>query len=239
MTALVRSVKALSKLLDELRGLLRQADDLFASVLKGGKGGAGRGLGREGDAVPQVHRFANDDDAVAYGREHWRGLKDELTPEQDAAVRDYTREVPGLSGVTYKDINGALRNGPPYPANLEDHIRAIDETLQKRALTETVEVTRGTGTSHWSFEPGNVDGQIVTEPSYLSTSLGGPAPAFADKDAILHLEVPRGTPAAWVESISEFGGSERELLLGRGLRWEAKSSELIDGQWHVYGEMIP
>jgi hypothetical protein len=40
MTALVRSVKALSKLLDELRGLLRQADDLFASVLKGGKGGA-------------------------------------------------------------------------------------------------------------------------------------------------------------------------------------------------------
>jgi hypothetical protein len=37
MTALVRSVKALSKLLDELRGLLRQADDLFASVLTGGK----------------------------------------------------------------------------------------------------------------------------------------------------------------------------------------------------------
>ncbi|ERK70025.1 WXG100 family type VII secretion target [Leifsonia aquatica] len=64
MTALVRSVKALSKLLDELRGLLRQADDLFASVLKGGKGGAGRGLGREGDAdgVPPLHGLADGDD---------------------------------------------------------------------------------------------------------------------------------------------------------------------------------
>ncbi len=46
MTALVRSVKALSKLLDELRDLLRQADDLFASVLKGGKSAAGRGADR-------------------------------------------------------------------------------------------------------------------------------------------------------------------------------------------------
>lgn len=50
MTALVRSVKALSKLLDELRGLLRQADDLFASVLKGGKGGA-RSTARAADGA--------------------------------------------------------------------------------------------------------------------------------------------------------------------------------------------
>lgn len=241
MTALVRSVKALSKLLDELRGLLRQADDLFASVLKGGKGGAGRGLGREGDALApsSVRRFESDDDAVAYGREHWQGLNDELTPAQRDAVYDYTRETPGPSGVTYTEINGALRKGPPYPAEVQDHIRAIDESLNTRPLTESVEVTRGTGTSHWPFDPENAAGKVVTEDSYLSTSLGGPAASFAGKDAILHLTVPKGTPAAWVEEMSDFGGSERELLLGRGLQWQGTRVESINGQLHVFGEVIP
>jgi hypothetical protein len=53
MTALVRSVKQLSKLLEELRGLLRQADELFASVLKGGKGGA-RSAARDADGAGAV-----------------------------------------------------------------------------------------------------------------------------------------------------------------------------------------
>ncbi|GIT80505.1 hypothetical protein LLS1_21740 [Leifsonia sp. LS1] len=239
MTALVRSVKALSKLLDELRGLLREADELFASVLKGGRGGA-RGAARGGEELPvsPVHRFASDDEAVAYGREHWDGIADELTPAQREAVYDYTRESPGPSGVTYKEINGALRNGPPYPADLQNHIRAIDESLNTRPLSESVEVTRGTGTSHWSFDPENAAGKVVREDSYLSTSLGGPADSFAGKDAILHLDVPQGTPAAWVENLSHFGGSERELLLGRGLQWQGTRVEYIDGQLHVYGEVI-
>jgi hypothetical protein len=186
-----------------------------------------------------VRRFATDDEAVAYGREHWDGLIDELTPAQRDAVHDYTRVTPGPSGVTYKDINGALRNGPPYPAHLQDHIRAIDESLNTRPLTETVEVTRGTGTSHWPFDAEEAAGQIVREDSYLSTSLGGPAASFAGKDAILHLTVPKGTPAAWVESMSDFGGSERELLLARGLRWQGTRVETFNGQVHVYGEVIP
>ncbi len=56
-------------------------------------------------------------------------------------------------------------------------------------------------------------------------------------DAILHLRVPKGTPVLWAEDVSVFGGSEREVLLGRGLNWTATGSVKIDGQWHVYAEV--
>ncbi|KJL36528.1 ADP-ribosyltransferase exoenzyme [Microbacterium ginsengisoli] len=240
LTALLRSIKTLATLLEKLRSLLSHADELFASVLKGGRSAVSRVLGHEGDAVSltSVRRFADDDEAVAYGRQAWAGLSDELTPAQRESVFDYTREAPGPSGITYAEINGALRKGPPYPAELEGHIRAIDETLARRPLTETIEVTRGTGVSHWPFTPKAAAGNTLTEDSFLSTSLGGPAQSFADKDAILHLTVPPGTPAGWVEEMSQFGGSERELLLGRGLEWRATSSELVNGQWHVYAEVV-
>lgn len=64
------------------------------------------------------------------------------------------------------------------------------------------------------------------------------AGAFKDKAVILHLSVPEGTPAKWVESVSAFGGSERELLLGRGQSWDATRAVVIDGQWHVFGRVV-
>lgn len=239
LKGLVRSMGDLSTLLSKLRGMLREAEDLFGSVLKGGKGGA-RSAAREGDALgaSPVHRFESNDDAIAYGREHWDGIHDELTPTQRDAVYDYTRENPGSSGITYREINDALRKGPPYPPYLQDHIRGIDESLSARPLFEDVQVTRGTDISHWPFDPESVAGRIVTEDSYMSTSLGGPAASFATKDAILHLDVPKGTPAAWVENLSAFGAGERELLLGRGLQWRGARVENINGQWHVYGEVL-
>lgn len=91
--------------------------------------------------------------------------------------------------------------------------------------------------SHWNVEPGDAVGTKFIEDSHMSTSLGGPADAFADKTAILHLTVPKGTPALWIEKFSAFGGGERELLLGRGLEWTAQRVVKIDGQWHVFGKM--
>ncbi|WP_167051965.1 hypothetical protein [Salinibacterium sp. ZJ77] len=49
--------------------------------------------------------------------------------------------------------------------------------------------------------------------------------------------MPKGTPVLWAEDVSVFGGSEREVLLGRGLNWTATGSVKIDGQWHVYAEV--
>ena len=159
------------------------------------------------DAISQGARTFDDDAAaLSYGRSEWAGIKDALTPEQQGAVFDYTRKVPGANGITYAEINGALRNGPPYPAEYTDHIRAIDQSLARHPLPDDVVVTRATGVDHWTFAPKDAAGNSVNEASYLTTSLGGPADAFAIKNAILHLRVPEGTPAIWAEDVSAFSG---------------------------------
>jgi hypothetical protein len=181
--------------------------------------------------------FPDDVDATAYGQAEWDGVADSLSPEVRDATFDYTRETPGPSGITYRDINGALRGSPPYPEDVATHIQHIDEAMAAHPLSQDVMVTRGTGISHWNVTAQDAPGTIFNEASYLSTSLGNPAPAFDGSDVILHLRAPEGTPAMWVEEVSDFGATERELLLGRGLQWEATRSVLIDGQWHVFGEV--
>ncbi|TFV83932.1 hypothetical protein E4V99_02295 [Microbacterium sp. dk485] len=181
--------------------------------------------------------FADDAAATQFGQEHWAGIKDDLTDTQRDAVLDYTREAPGTSGVTYREINGALRAGDPYPAHLQPHIQNIDAAMNSRPLPSEVVVTRAMNVDHWPVTPQSAPGTKFDESSYLSTSLGGVADSFKGKDVVLHLSVPEKTPAMWVESVSAFGGSERELLLGRGLSWTATRSVLIDGQWHVFGRI--
>ena len=182
--------------------------------------------------------FADNAEGLQYGRDQWVGVADTLDPEVRASMTDYTREVPASGGVTYRDINGALRAGPPYPAEVAPHIQRIDEAMAARPLTEDVIVTRATDIDHWGAPAQDVAGRTFDESSYLSTSLGEVADAFKNKDAILHLRVPEGTPAMWVEAVSVYGSTERELLLGRGLRWLATRSVQIDGKWHVFGEVV-
>ena len=180
--------------------------------------------------------FADDAAAIEYGRAEWAGVADSLPEDVADAVYDYTREVPGDSGITYREINGSLRGGP-MSDEIAQHVSRIDEAMRAHPLTEDVVVTRGTGTAHWSVLPQDAAGTTFDESAYLSTSLGDAADAFSGQDAVLHLRVPEGTPALWVEAVSDFGATERELLLGRDLRWTAEDTVFRDGQWHVFGSV--
>ncbi len=191
-----------------------------------------------GEVAAGARTFPDNDAAIAYGREHWADVQSTLSQGQQDATFDYTRELPGDSGITYREINAALRSGPPYPAEVQAHIDLIDAGMNRFALSEDLVITRGTGVGHWSVTPEEAAGTTFDEASYLSTSLGGVAGAFDGKGAILHIAVPQGTPAMWVESVSDFGVGERELLLGRGLQWEATRSVMLDGQWHVFGRVV-
>lgn len=182
--------------------------------------------------------FTNDADAVTYGQEHWNDYVDNLPPEQRQALFDYTSEPPH-TGPTYQEINGALRGSSPMTPEVQAHINDIDNALAGNPISEPVVITRGTGLSHIGMDPQDMVGQTFTEDAYLSTSLGGPAPAFDSKDAVLHLQVPAGTPGIWVENVSAFGAGERELLLGRGLQYHVDRVVFEGGQWHVFGQYLP
>jgi hypothetical protein len=82
-------------------------------------------------------------------------------------------------------------------------------------------------------------GKVFTDPAYMSTSLGDAAGAFSGKDAVLHLRVPEGTPALYMEKVSAFGDGERELLLGRDMGYRVDRVVWEGGQWQIYGEIVP
>lgn len=199
-----------------------------------------------GELERGARSFADPDDAIAYGRDNWNRYVDDLPPEARQALRDYTGEPPytGAPGyATYREMNGFLRGdtnlGTPEVMN---NIREVDRALAGNPLREDVMVVRGSGTAHLDFDrPESLVGRTITDPGYTSSSLGNhPVPSFEGKDAILRLRVPEGTPAAWVEKVSDFGVTERELLLGRGTSYRVTRSFVDDkGQLQIYGEVLP
>jgi len=185
--------------------------------------------------------FANDADAARYGAAYWNDYADNLSPSQKEAFLDYTKEMnPG--GVTYHEINGYLRGNDSLgsPGVLHD-VAEIDRAMAARPIPEDVMVVRGTGLGHLNLSsPLDMEGRVFPDGAYMSTSLGDqPVAAFADKEAILRLRVPKDTPAMWVERVSELGGGERELLLGRGSAFKVTRVFWDNDQWQVYGEILP
>jgi hypothetical protein len=183
--------------------------------------------------------FSADADAMRYGAENWNSYAENMPAAQREAVYHYTQEM-SPDWPTYREINGYLRGDDALgtPEVLR-HIEDIDRALAGNPVPETVTVVRGTGLSHFGMDPDAMVGRTFTDDAYMSTSLGGPAPAFASNDAVLHLRVPEGTPALWVEKVSAFGAGERELLMGRGTRYTITHAIFQNGQWQLFGEVLP
>ncbi|MGC9443205.1 putative T7SS-secreted protein [Streptomyces sp. WG5] len=191
--------------------------------------------------------FADPDAAIAYGRDNWNRYVDDLPPEARKALKDYTGEPPYLGApgyATYKEMNGYLRGldsglGTPEVLN---NIREVDRALAGNPIPEDVMVVRGSGVDHLHFKrPEDLVGQTINDRGYTSSSLGNhPVPSFEGKPAIIHLRVPEGTPAAWVENVSDFGVTERELLLGRDTGYRVtRAFKDENGQIQIYGEVLP
>ncbi|WP_414168300.1 ADP-ribosyltransferase [Streptoverticillium reticulum] len=202
---------------------------------------AGRHQAALQEVASGTRHFPDDRAAVKYGGDHWNDYAENLPPEQAKAIHEYTCEpTPGMA--TYVEMNGYLRGkahlGTPHVLH---NIEETDKVLAGRPLPEDVMVVRGTGLSHIDVDsPLEMVGDTFPDNGYMSTSLGNhPVPSFGGKEAILRLRVPKGTPALWVERISEFGVSERELLLGRGVEYRVTRVFRDNGQWQIYGEVLP
>jgi hypothetical protein len=118
----------------------------------------------------------------------------------------------------------------------------MDRVLSTQPVPDDVMVVRGTGLGHLNLDsPTDMLGQTFPDEGYFSTSLGNhPVPSFAGKEAILHLRVPKGTPALWLEKVSQYDVTERELLLARGSEYKVTRVFMDEaGKWQVYGEVLP
>lgn len=193
-----------------------------------------------GESGGEVRTFGSNQEGAEYGRQNWSEAHGQLTDDQRAALHGYTCEKePGDSGPPdYSDINGALRGYAPMTEEVRQAVGNLDQALELQPVPEDVMVVRETG---WDSFAGDIDdlvGSVQQDPGYLSTALGNEPTFDKNAEVVLHLEVPAGTPAMYLAGLSEYS-SERELLLGRGQKYEVTNvRDEEDGRFHVYGRII-
>ncbi|MCX5198973.1 hypothetical protein OOK31_34670 [Streptomyces sp. NBC_00249] len=196
----------------------------------------------ETEAASPVREFSSNEEGAEYGRTEWAEAQALLTDEQRDALYGYSGEKgPGEEGSPdYKEINGYLRGYEPGSPEVDDSIQRIDEGLELQTVPEDLTVMRETGLNSFNCPIEKIKGSVQTDQGYLSTALGSDPDFAPDKEVVLHLKVPEGTPAIYMEGLSQYD-SERELLLGRGLSYlvtDATFGEDDDDRYHVYGEII-
>ncbi|MEU8588106.1 ADP-ribosyltransferase [Streptomyces sp. NPDC048664] len=170
---------------------------------------------------------------LEYGNAHWGEFLDDLEPASRKSLATYTSSA-------YDEINGHLRFGTETSPETLHTIAEMDKVMGARPVPEEIMVVRGTGIEHLQLDtPLDMRGGVYDDKAYTSTALGKtPPPPFEGKPVWIHLRVPKGTPALWLDRISEFPG-ERELLLARGTQYRVTRVFMDEaGKWHVYGQVL-
>ena len=137
-----------------------------------------------------------------------------IPPDSKAALRSYT-------GNSYHDFNAYMRSFGKNSTHMASDAKEAAKGLRPspRALT----VHRNSDTvfdSDWTPKVDQIkdfEGVVFTEDAFVSTSNDGHT--FNGKKYRFIIEVPEGTPIAWVDEFSMNKG-ESEFILGPGLKYE-------------------
>lgn len=143
------------------------------------------------------------------------------TSAQKDALKTYT-------GGSYTEINAVLRKTFGFGNQTFYAQKAVDAQAAMRPLLESVELVRGTGLEQFpglnsASSVADVQkflGKTIIDRGFFSASIIKP---FAGA-ALITVEAPRGTPAAYVEGITSVSG-EREMLLAAGTKFKVISVE--------------
>lgn len=167
---------------------------------------------------PQPEKIKEQARKVAKGKAAHKAASVELSPQQTQAIKEYT-------GSMYKSVNPRLRAGKPVPKADSKDVKLVDEAFSKASTTEAIEVYRGVGATEQDTFANLQVGSSFEDKGFVSTSTDkDTADNFSrgDNPTILHIQVPAGSKAISVDSLSVFkkGGyatrSENEILLNRG-----------------------
>ncbi|NUW35571.1 hypothetical protein HTZ77_29680 [Nonomuraea sp. SMC257] len=155
----------------------------------------------------------------------------DLTDEEMRALEFY-------GGPGYMEINPALRAkdadpGVVWSPKVADEIAAMDRAIAKSHLPSDVVLHRGVGKKFLESlgvdinspaEMEGLAGRVITEPGYLSTSVG--RRAGFDGDLRVMLRVPKGHEALNMFPITKLTG-EREILLRRGTSYVVRRTRCV------------
>ncbi|MGI5425832.1 ADP-ribosyltransferase [Streptomyces sp. CA-179760] len=138
-----------------------------------------------------------------YGDAYWNDFLDNLDPKAKDALERY-------SSFYFKHINGQLRaTHVPLEPPVQNLVDNMDRVMSSKTVPEDVMVVRGSGYDHLLDDVDSLSDladTTVKDEGFTSTSLGKTA-AFDHEPMIMHLRVPKGTPALWIDPISLNRGS--------------------------------
>lgn len=163
------------------------------------------------------------------------------TADQRAKLKSYT-------GSGYDAWNTTLRSSKGSPGKYADQVKAVDAAMRKSSIPEDVILHRGTGANSFTVngkQLGHADthrlvdlvGSVQKDYGYTSTSVGNEA-AFMHQTVQIKFRAPAGTPAAYVQSFSNFG-TEREVILARGTEYYVHAVYQQNGKWIMEAEIVP
>lgn len=173
-------------------------------------------------------------------------LKAMADPGWTATERKYLRTY---TGNTHHAWNSQLRSSKGQPGQYATPIKSMDAAMTKSAIPEDVILHRGTGVdsfvlngrlldNHEAHRLVDLVGSVQQDHAYTSSSVGNSA-AFAHQPVQIKFRAPAGTPGAYVDSFSQFGG-EREVILARGTSYFVHAVyKSPQGKWIMEAEIVP
>ncbi|MEV0593269.1 ADP-ribosyltransferase [Nonomuraea cavernae] len=167
-----------------------------------------------------------------------------------ALTHEELRALDFYGGIGYKRINPALREkdadpGVVWSPEVADEIAAMDQAIGKSHLPSDMVLHRGVEEKFLEWlgvdikspdEMKRLRGRVITEPGYLSTSVG--RRAGFDGDLRVMLRAPKGHEALNMYPITKLIG-EREILLRRGTSYIVRGVYRKDGHWYMEADVVP
>ncbi|WP_420972456.1 ADP-ribosyltransferase [Bacillus thuringiensis] len=145
---------------------------------------------------------------------------EKLTTEEKEAMKKYTETNSGMFGKKplYTAINTYLRTGEILRGysedKLQEQIKFMDKAINRASLSEDIKVYRLSDAVEF---PKPTVGEINIDKAYRSTSLNRDVSGkslFQKKPIRAEITIPKGTPAPYLDSITQVQG-EKEILLPR------------------------
>lgn len=169
----------------------------------------------------------------SWGKENYSDWSNKLTPNELADVNDYMRG--GYTAINnYLISNGPVNNPNP---ELDSKVNNIENALKRTPIPSNLIVYRRSGPQEFGLtltspeydfnKIENIDafkekweGKIITYPNFISTSIGSVnMSAFAKRKIILRINIPKGSPGAYLSAIPGYAG-EYEVLLNHGSKFK-------------------
>lgn len=169
----------------------------------------------------------------AWGKSNYNDWSSKLSENELAAVNDYMRG--GYTAIN----NYLIANGPLNSPNseLDAKIVNIESALKKQPIPSNLTVYRRSGPQEFGLTltspeydfnkvenveafKGKWEGQTVSYPNFISTSIGSVnMSAFAKRKIVLRISIPKNSPGAYLSAIPGYAG-EYEVLLNHGSKFK-------------------